>query len=214
MLEFLLDDVRPMNYSVIDLSTYQCDESASFIEGAVLAANMAVKPMPIEQWLPDIAGEEYQALIPAVEIQFHQQYALLMANQYSITSILQTEENPQALGDFSEGFMRVWESVEVQWFDTRIPDGSLRMLQALLTTMMLAIDEEQTQQQMRESGIDTPPQLAEMVENLDLMINEVANTANDLQLGAKAVRVNPYKEVGRNDPCPCGSGKKYKQCCL
>lgn len=19
---------------------------------------------------------------------------------------------------------------------------------------------------------------------------------------------------GRNDPCPCGSGKKYKQCCL
>lgn len=23
----------------------------------------------------------------------------------------------------------------------------------------------------------------------------------------------PAKKVGRNDPCPCGSGKKYKQCC-
>ena len=21
-------------------------------------------------------------------------------------------------------------------------------------------------------------------------------------------------EVGRNDPCPCGSGKKYKKCCM
>lgn len=21
------------------------------------------------------------------------------------------------------------------------------------------------------------------------------------------------KSIGRNDPCPCGSGKKYKQCC-
>src|SRR5207249_234995 len=21
-------------------------------------------------------------------------------------------------------------------------------------------------------------------------------------------------KVGRNDPCPCGSGKKYKKCCL
>ena len=21
-------------------------------------------------------------------------------------------------------------------------------------------------------------------------------------------------KVGRNDPCPCGSGKKFKQCCL
>ena len=20
--------------------------------------------------------------------------------------------------------------------------------------------------------------------------------------------------VGRNDPCPCGSGKKYKRCCM
>jgi hypothetical protein len=27
-------------------------------------------------------------------------------------------------------------------------------------------------------------------------------------------RQNPYKGVGRNDPCPCGSGKKYKKCCL
>jgi uncharacterized protein len=26
--------------------------------------------------------------------------------------------------------------------------------------------------------------------------------------------VNPLREVGRNDPCPCGSGKKYKKCCL
>ena len=25
---------------------------------------------------------------------------------------------------------------------------------------------------------------------------------------------NPYKGLGRNDPCPCGSGKKYKKCCL
>ncbi len=25
---------------------------------------------------------------------------------------------------------------------------------------------------------------------------------------------NPFKDVGRNDPCPCGSGKKFKKCCL
>jgi len=24
---------------------------------------------------------------------------------------------------------------------------------------------------------------------------------------------NPNPKVGRNDPCPCGSGKKYKKCC-
>ncbi len=25
---------------------------------------------------------------------------------------------------------------------------------------------------------------------------------------------NPFRDVGRNDPCPCGSGKKFKKCCL
>ncbi|MBN2059542.1 MAG: SEC-C domain-containing protein [Deltaproteobacteria bacterium] len=24
----------------------------------------------------------------------------------------------------------------------------------------------------------------------------------------------PIKSVGRNDPCTCGSGKKYKKCCM
>ena len=26
--------------------------------------------------------------------------------------------------------------------------------------------------------------------------------------------VKDVRDVGRNDPCPCGSGKKYKKCCL
>jgi hypothetical protein len=26
--------------------------------------------------------------------------------------------------------------------------------------------------------------------------------------------INPFKGVGRDDPCPCGSGKKFKRCCL
>jgi len=30
----------------------------------------------------------------------------------------------------------------------------------------------------------------------------------------EAPYINPLRGVGRNDPCPCGSGKKYKRCCL
>ncbi len=30
---------------------------------------------------------------------------------------------------------------------------------------------------------------------------------------SQPVRVDKSKQVGRNDPCPCGSGKKYKNCC-
>ena len=35
---------------------------------------------------------------------------------------------------------------------------------------------------------------------------------DDTSLSTEPIRVE--KTVGRNDPCPCGSGKKYKKCCL
>ena len=33
------------------------------------------------------------------------------------------------------------------------------------------------------------------------------------QTGPMLPRKNAKQEIGRNDPCPCGSGKKYKNCC-
>jgi hypothetical protein len=36
----------------------------------------------------------------------------------------------------------------------------------------------------------------------------------DESSSAEAAAVNPFGGVGRNDPCPCGSGKKYQNCCL
>jgi len=35
---------------------------------------------------------------------------------------------------------------------------------------------------------------------------------SDTQEKSKPQPVKVEKRVGRNDPCPCGSGKKYKQC--
>ncbi|HEX9875641.1 MAG TPA: SEC-C metal-binding domain-containing protein [Gammaproteobacteria bacterium] len=31
--------------------------------------------------------------------------------------------------------------------------------------------------------------------------------------GAMSARKSKPSAVGRNEPCPCGSGKKYKRCC-
>ena len=32
--------------------------------------------------------------------------------------------------------------------------------------------------------------------------------------GSNVIDMNTRQKIGRNDPCPCGSGKKYKKCCL
>ena len=33
------------------------------------------------------------------------------------------------------------------------------------------------------------------------------------QISNKNSNIKSTKKVGRNEPCPCGSGKKYKKCC-
>jgi uncharacterized protein YecA (UPF0149 family) len=32
--------------------------------------------------------------------------------------------------------------------------------------------------------------------------------------GKKMLRISSTPKPGRNDPCPCGSGKKFKKCCM
>jgi uncharacterized protein len=50
----------------------------------------------------------------------------------------------------------------------------------------------------------------------ELADDELADDDDLARFYSDAVKpaVNPYKDVGRNDPCPCGSGKKFKKCCL
>jgi preprotein translocase subunit SecA len=45
----------------------------------------------------------------------------------------------------------------------------------------------------------------------DKKASEMVSEANEAIAKATPVRTGP--KVGRNDACPCGSGKKYKQCC-
>ncbi len=42
---------------------------------------------------------------------------------------------------------------------------------------------------------------------------ETTTSAPDKSVKQQPVR-NKDKKVGPNDPCPCGSGKKYKKCCM
>lgn len=42
---------------------------------------------------------------------------------------------------------------------------------------------------------------------------ERASTRMDQLMSARPI-TNPLRKVGRNDPCPCGSGRKFKKCCL
>jgi preprotein translocase subunit SecA len=61
-----------------------------------------------------------------------------------------------------------------------------------------------------ESPEEEAARLAEQME----MQRKVDEAARQMNLSSSGdIDEVPAKKIARNDPCPCGSGKKYKQCC-
>ena len=77
------------------------------------------------------------------------------------------------------------------------------------TEVSLAFDKEKLYKNMVDAKADWLYDLPMWDDIFD------AETKHKLYLEQKAsgtVRIG--KKIGRNDPCPCGSGKKYKHCCM
>lgn len=56
--------------------------------------------------------------------------------------------------------------------------------------------------------------IAENIKNFSKLLPTKKSTEKSIPVQIKTKPVISEKSsVGRNDPCPCGSGKKYKKCC-
>ena len=53
--------------------------------------------------------------------------------------------------------------------------------------------------------------LDDAIEDLVLAVADLVDLTHDRRYHVETVRRDPGN-VGRNQPCPCGSGKKFKQC--
>ena len=54
---------------------------------------------------------------------------------------------------------------------------------------------------------------AEVRQNTERKEQRTNTIVHDTHVKQKGKPIKKEAKVGRNDPCPCGSGKKYKQCC-
>ncbi|OGW82018.1 MAG: hypothetical protein A3G33_04530 [Omnitrophica bacterium RIFCSPLOWO2_12_FULL_44_17] len=86
---------------------------------------------------------------------------------------------------------------------------------------MKQIDNRQKQQiQMRaqKNQIDKNRMISIQKEKQDAFsVHEKAVSKSETEKKEEIKKPEPVHvehKAGRNDPCPCGSGKKYKKCCL
>lgn len=65
----------------------------------------------------------------------------------------------------------------------------------------------------KESPPITRRQRREAVEQLPILLQRMCEFWKDPAAAFAAMQPARSSKVGRNEPCPCGSGKKYKRCC-
>lgn len=102
---------------------------------------------------------------------------------------------------------------------------SIDFLQELLNSDELSENEKQQIadqiQKLQQSGeaeqISNSVKAANMLAQLEADINPKANNGKEPSVNGVEILNQDgtvrIMKVGRNDPCPCGSGKKYKKCC-
>ncbi|WP_413112030.1 YecA family protein [Thaumasiovibrio sp. DFM-14] len=179
------------------------------LEGACLAANCNPRPCPPETWLAPLwENLPPKAVVDEISEHFQRQFGLIQRGEY-----VWCVDDKQGLLELAHGFLAVWSVIEPTWQAVAVPDAILSVLSNVHLGMYLAVDEVETLAQMSHAGVDELPNVDVMLASLPMLLPELVLAADELHQGSKAVAINPYKDVGRNDACPCGSGRKFKQCC-
>lgn len=88
----------------------------------------------------------------------------------------------------------------------QIKEGALRAL----TRVRIQKQEEQPADESENSAEQNST--AQEQKNMELKHKEVQTHENTAGQKADTAPLQQQEKIGRNDPCPCGSGKKYKKC--
>lgn len=212
-------------------NTLRYEELMGFLY-AVAACPERVEP---DEWLPvvfggegrlelDGAGDEEAVaaiftLYNDVDAQMQEDAAALPADCEPLEEPLANFGPAAPLGRWANGFLLGATWLSESW-DALLPEewdeefGVCAMALSFFANRELAdsylkeVEQErpQTLEYLAQSVLDVLP---EAVQSYAEMGRAIGNAVDEMreEHPAKAVK------IGRNEPCPCGSGKKYKKCC-
>ena len=78
----------------------------------------------------------------------------------------------------------------------------------------LIVTSEQELQATKQELDEAKRRIAELRAQLGSLSKEEVSEPFEEHEYEEQEPLPPKTKVGRNDPCPCGSGKKFKKCCM
>ncbi len=218
--DFLLAPTRPAG-------TFTYHE----VQGFLFAIACSPEPVDPSEWLPIIFNDKPASF--ASEDEAQRLLGELMA-LYNAVNTAVVEGNPSlpddcpvlpdAIANFdhatplaawSRGFLAGHDWLDESW-DVELPQEMEDELNAILLTLTLFASRDVAERFQREGdfGNETLENVAaRAIEILPDAMGSYAHMGRTVLAEAYApVEQRRVTKVGRNDPCPCGSGKKFKQC--
>ena len=203
------------------------------VQAYLCAALSGPRPLEDEQWLADIlgneaaletsAGKEAAALI----VEFAETLKAELASGDPLTMFLYPESDEEgSQNDFAswcQAYLAGVDAAEEDWFealgdaedaDEETEEEISWLDSSLFPLMVLTGDAEAAAREYDEEWPEGE-ELEEIITDCQAILPQAVT---DIYLFWQAKRGVPSlrrdeAKVGRNDPCPCGSGKKFKQCC-
>jgi len=192
------------------------------IQAMLCAVISAPEPIMPSVWMAEALGEEpeYESEAQAIEVM-----DLLMRLNNDVAKALMEGETVSPIlypldEDGSEDGYASWADAYVygcglgqDWFEQA--GSHAEDLSELLEPMFLL--NGMMKEDIQKSGEKwlTPAEEAKLMEEMQENLPDIVQAIYSFwkAKGTSPTFRRDVEKVGRNDPCPCGSGKKFKQCC-
>jgi uncharacterized protein len=204
------------------------------LQGFVFALASAPELVPPSEWMPMILGEreagyqtlaEAQAVLSELMGLYNSVNAAVAADRATLPVDCTFRKRPLAnlddgapIAEWSRGFMRGHQWLEESW-NAYLPADLDDDLGAILMTLSFFSSVNLAEAFCLEAGQKDVAAMATLICRVfPDAVAEYAGLGRTIQkvlLESQAADARPRQsaKIGRNEPCPCGSGRKYKMCC-
>lgn len=219
------EELDELDGFLLDLDTEE-GMTLDMLDGFLHALAIGPETVMPSQWLPKVWGQDGGALLPPVQDMEEANHLLGLVMRHFNSIVLGFEQHPPAVsplwtttrydtGEFEDAEMWAYGFAEAVQLNPaawqalfKHPDG-----QRWYRPIHLLGAEEPSLEE--DSLTRTPEQreaLTAQIESSLLQIHAFWLPLRQALAERQTARAMSTK-VGRNEPCPCGSGKKFKKCC-
>jgi uncharacterized protein len=200
------------------------------VRGFVFAVAGAPELVPPSEWLPEAFGGELPKFETTEQAEAILQDLMGMYNAFVSGKRRVAQEAPafrepaianldedSAVACWCRGFHRGFYWLSDSWWDG-LPKELEEELAALLLVLTFFESRQMAEEYHEETGREKP--LEEIAEAMRSMYGQamveyvgLGRSIYEARLRVDRQSATRPAKIGRNEPCPCGSGKKFKKCC-